>query len=232
MNSLTIFGDSITKGIYLGEGSRYHILKDNFIRLFCGENSIEYTDRSKMGATVTDGAREFEYCEKEELEGVVLFEYGGNDSDFLWKEIAAFPRDYHPSKTPLKRFTATYEALIERAFQRGAKGVALLDLPPLEPKRYFDWVSRGLDGEAILRWLGGSVEGIYNYHKSYSQALKGICERTKAALIDIRTPFLEIGEAGDYLCIDGIHPNERGHKLIKKALDCSEVLRELVGIVR
>ncbi|OLA61120.1 MAG: hypothetical protein BHW37_01125 [Firmicutes bacterium CAG:272_52_7] len=40
----------------------------------------------------------------------------------------------------------------------------------------------------------------------------------KIPMIDIRSAFLVKRDYSDYLCEDGIHPNERGHKLIKDTL--------------
>ena len=37
-------------------------------------------------------------------------------------------------------------------------------------------------------------------------------------LVDIRSRMLESGCLGDLMCVDGIHPNARGHALIYEAV--------------
>jgi len=41
---------------------------------------------------------------------------------------------------------------------------------------------------------------------------------TRTPVIDITSVFLERRNYFDYLCEDGIHPNEAGHKLIEEAI--------------
>ena len=46
-------------------------------------------------------------------------------------------------------------------------------------------------------------------------------------MIDIRSAFLVRKDYTDYLCEDGIHPNEKGHRLIREAMG-----RATAGIIR
>ena len=52
----------------------------------------------------------------------------------------------------------------------------------------------------------------------YSLAVEDLAKREQVPLIDIRSDFLRDQCFSDYLCEDGIHPNERGHLLISKAI--------------
>ena len=48
----------------------------------------------------------------------------------------------------------------------------------------------------------------------YSTEIHKIAEEENVSLIDIRSIFLKMKNYADYLCVDGIHPNAAGHRLI------------------
>lgn len=76
-------------------------------------------------------------------------------------------------------------------------------------------ISRGLDAPAILKWLGDK-ELIYRHHESYSLAIVNLAQSLSCNYIDVRLPFLMKRDYYNYLCEDGIHPNERGYALINQ----------------
>ena len=91
----------------------------------------------------------------------------------------------------------------------------IMSLPPIDAQRYFDWFCRpGLDKHAILEWLGGDIQTIYRHQEMYSNALCRTALENHVPLVDVRTPFLAAKNCRDLLCIDGIHPNHEGHRLI------------------
>jgi len=49
-------------------------------------------------------------------------------------------------------------------------------------------------------------------------AVWGLGARKQVPVIDITSPFLRRKDYRDYLCSDGIHPNEEGHLLIADAI--------------
>ena len=53
---------------------------------------------------------------------------------------------------------------------------------------------------------------------SYDQRAQEKADEYGIQVFDIRKPFLELGDYSDYICIDGMHPNAAGHKLIAKYL--------------
>jgi lysophospholipase L1-like esterase len=52
----------------------------------------------------------------------------------------------------------------------------------------------------------------------YSVAVEELAAEKKIPLIDIRSGFLRKKNFSRYLCADGIHPNDKGHLLISKAI--------------
>jgi len=143
-------------------------------------------------------------------------DYGGNDCDFDWKAISEDPDMEHEPNTPINKFVCIYTDIIQRIFESGIRPV-ITNLPPLEPQRYFNWLSKGLNSENILRWLG-DVNVIYRFQEFYSHTVEEIARSTGALLVDLRHAFLKERDIGRFICEDGIHPNTEGQRLITEEL--------------
>ncbi|MBQ4065150.1 MAG: SGNH/GDSL hydrolase family protein [Clostridia bacterium] len=217
---ICIFGDSIGKGVvYDGGLERYLPSEKGFAKLWAQDADCEIENFSRYGCTVTRGVELMEKnAEKIEDADYVLLEFGGNDSDFDWQKVAEDPKASHAPKTPLEIFTETYKRAIEGVRKLG-KIPVLMNLPPIDEIKYFSWISRGLSKENILKWLGGSADYIYRWHEMYNAAVCAVSHATGALLIDIRSAFLVRKDYSEYLCEDGIHPNEKGHGLIREVLE-------------
>ena len=143
----------------------------------------------------------------------VVFEYGGNDCDHNWKEVSDAPLEAHYPKIMPSVFVQQYEALINRVRNMDCQPV-ILSMPLIDPDKFFDFLSSGLNRDNILSWLGGRTMRLYQWHEMYNVQLFKMARRLQVPIIDITTPFLNQGNYTDYLCDDGIHPNEKGHALI------------------
>ena len=63
------------------------------------------------------------------------------------------------------------------------------------------------------------MEKLYVFGDSIAKGV--IYDEEKGRYVYIRTAFLQRRDYRDYLCIDGIHPNDKGHILIADILlDC------------
>ena len=102
--------------------------------------------------------------------------------------------------------------MIYRAREQGATPV-LVTPPPLDAGRYFNWVSRKLNADNILNYLG-DVQYIYRWQEHYAGAVRRIASETSCALCDIRDQFLALRRIDRLLCVDGIHPNQQGYSII------------------
>lgn len=220
---LCFFGDSIGKGIvYDNEKERYVPTDNSFLKLVESEENCEIQNFSRYGCTVTYAEKLVgKNSEKIEASDFVVLEFGGNDSDYDWKKIAEDPDAEHNPHTPISVFVETYKKIINEIKKLG-KIPLLLTLPPIDAKKYFNWVSKDTNSDNILKWLGGDEVYIYRWHEMYNCAVCDISCATQTPLIDIRSAFLVRPDYSDFLCEDGIHPNEKGHRLIKSAL-CSAI---------
>lgn len=226
---LYLFGDSVARGIILDETGRYSPIKESFASLAAARFGATLVNKARFGCTISKGMeilRNF-LAARPEARAIVppeganppraFIEFGGNDCDFRWDEIAANPGDSHFPATALDKFSALYGIMIDTLRAAGMSPVAMT-LPPLDAERYFAWFTRkGLDKSAILKWLG-DVQQIFRWHESYDKAVRAVATEKSCPIADVRSAFFADGDYRRYICEDGIHPNREGHRLIVSTL--------------
>ena len=224
LKSVCAFGDSVMKGIVVDKENssadvvKYKISDDGFAARCRRNLGIEIDNYARFGGVVSQGMKFVNrYIERVRRSDYVLFEYGGNDCDYDWAAIAENPGEEHSSRTPLSQFVEHYSALIDYVKSLGSKPI-LLSLPVLEPNKFFAHVSKGLNADNILNWLGGTVLSIDRWHERYNMEIFRLGSMKRVPVIDITSVFLERKNFADYICDDGIHPNEAGHALIEDAI--------------
>ncbi len=220
MKKVVVLGDSISRGIVL-RNERYAILEKGFVEQSAEALGMEVQNYSKMGCTIQRGAEILEQRKDAVAAAdITLLEYGGNDSDFFWSEIAETPAEKHYPKTGLLQFHALYTQMIRRVRELGSSPV-LLSLPLMDGNRFFDYTTRtmtAVERERILSWLGGQLERIRNYHDMYNMEVYRIAIEQQVPILDITSPFLDNRDYTQYICADGIHPSEAGHTLMAARL--------------
>ena len=221
---LVALGDSIIKGVLVqseGERSRYSLADKSIVECCAEKLGGESLNLGKMGCTIEAGERILNRC-LDKMSGAqyVLLEYGGNDSDYNWQEIAEAPEKEHFPRTRLEVFEQVYERVINKIKEMGAIPL-VLSLPPMDAERYFAFFSQKWeDGfrANVMRWLGGSTNTIMSGHELYNLATMRVAQRTGAQWIDVTSGLLKGHNFRAYLCDDGIHPNERGQRMIAEAV--------------
>lgn len=215
---ICVLGDSIAKGIIYDESrKRYTFLKESFINMIKNNSDIEINNCSSFGCTVSKGEKMLDKIESELKDYDYTFlELGGNDCDYDWAAVADAPDINHDCNTPIEIFKEKYKKIIERVSSAGSHPV-LVTLPPIDSVRFFNWVSKGLNKENILKFLG-DVEHIARWQSMYNEAVHQLSKLYKLPIYDIRSIFFNQKKITDYLCKDGMHPNKEGHKLIYTAI--------------
>jgi len=216
MKQILIFGDSILKGVtYNDEISKHKLLHDHFSTL--REMGYAVKNCSLMGATITEGRCLIEKKMTEPAsDTIVLLEYGGNDCDYRWADISADPTAAHMPKTPMEHFVEKYKSLVAYVQDRGAT-VYICNLVPLDAEKYIRWISRGLNYETILGWLG-DTSMLYRWHEWYSRTTEQLAQTLSCPLIDLRMPFLLSHRYPHLLSSDGIHPTPEGHRVVEETI--------------
>jgi len=134
-----------------------------------------------------------------------------------WAEISAAPDIPHQPRTPLGAFEDALTAMVVRT--RNAGMHPLLVVPtPLDAARYFDWVTKGLDRDAVLRHIG-DIHHIYRWQECYASVVADVATALSCSLLNLRRVFLEHLHLASLLCIDGAHPSAEGHAVM---LSCFE----------
>lgn len=229
LREIILWGDSVMRGVIYDESKqRYALAPDNSAEAASRALGIPLRNRARMGCTVVKGLSLMrkDLAGEEEGEGkneAALLEFGGNDCDFDWAQVAAAPEEKHQPRTPLDAFTRRLYEMIELVRGRGMRPV-LVTLPPVHAERYLSFICRpvgdgkGLNRDRIMAWLG-DVQFIYRWHERYNNAVLQIAGEAGCPIADVRSAFLEEHHYEDRLCADGIHPNEKGYALIEQALE-------------
>ncbi len=209
---LTVYGDSIGKGVIWSEAlGRYKITRESCVRLLSERLPYPVENRSRMGCTVRQC---LENLDPEEIKPgqLVVFEFGSNDSDMDWEAVSKAPKAHHEPSVPIGDFESDLTRLVRIARSRGA--YPMLTTPiPLNSQRYLSWVSRNLEKDAILQYLGDAVQ-MARWQERWSHAVERVAFREHVPLIDLRDAMLRCLHFDDLYCRDGIHPNEEGQKYL------------------
>ncbi|MDD2533378.1 MAG: SGNH/GDSL hydrolase family protein [Eubacteriales bacterium] len=214
--AIHIWGDSIGKGIIFDEArSRYSLTAWSYADQIKETFGIPVHNHARMGATVIEGLKTLQtrgFDEQVHQDEIIAIEYGGNDCDLNWAQIADNPEQDHSAKVPLPIFREKLMDFVQLVRKSGGRPV-LVTPPPLEATRYFNWVTKGLNATSILKFIG-DVQHIYRWQERYALVVRDVAQKTGCELFDIRDHFLSNRHFADLLCVDGIHPNQKGQALI------------------
>ena len=200
-NNYTIvaYGDSITKGvIYDIEKSKYTFLKENFTRIIGNKIKGTVYNEGKFGNTIMRGAHKMYNDVIKKSPDVVLVEFGGNDCDYNWDDIAKNPNIEYKPNTDINIFRETLLTMINTLKNNHILPV-LMTLPPLDQLKYFKWVAKedSFAEKNILQWLG-TKDRIFTLHNSYSKMITEVANETSTVLIDVRSEFLKYNNYSNF----------------------------------
>jgi acyl-CoA thioesterase I len=209
---IQIWGDSLAVGItYDEQRGRYAISGERCPKRLSEELPCKVVNNSKMGATVLDGLKLFEAAQP--VEGALcVVEYGGNDCNLDWKHLSEFPQEEPQAKVEIATFTEKLGEFVTRIGERGMKAVLITPLP-LHAERFFNWVSQGLNREAIRQALG-DIQSIYSWQERYAIAVRNVAQKMGAPLLDLRDVMLANSNYPFLICRDGMHLCDDGYRYL------------------
>ena len=125
--------------------------------------------QSKIWSTISIGKNIiFKNIEliKETKSKYVIMEFGGNYCGYNWIQISENPDKEHYSKSSITEFIEIYSYLIDE-FKKIGKEPVLLSLPPIDSTKYFDYISKKLNTDNILKLMEGNKQFLTNWHERY-----------------------------------------------------------------
>lgn len=208
--AICVWGDSLAKGVTFDENrQRYAIVRENCVRMLGEKLHVPVYNYAVMGQTAQECLAAIR---PEDLipGGLAAIEFGGNDSDLCWADVAKEPDREHPARSTIAQFTESLRGLID--FTRKGHMTPLLVTPlPIDGERYYRWVSRNLDADAILSYLG-DAQMMCRWQEQYANAVRDVAREQGVSFLDLRSDFLCDRQFGRLYCADGIHPNAAGHR--------------------
>lgn len=215
---LQIYGDSIMKAVVVDENYKYRSLSKPLLEDLRLQTGVETINRAHFGYTTTKGQAVLQRDLEKGLDSqVALLEFGGNDCDYNWAEVAADPDGEHLPQTSLQRFLDNLQSMAQSLLSVGVQPI-LMTLPPLHAQRYLDFIDRlGSDKAAVLHWLG-DVQMIYRWQEMYSSAIVSLAAKLRVPLADVRSLFLSRRDYQSLIARDGIHLTEAGYHLVFEEL--------------
>lgn len=211
---LQIYGDSIMKAVVVDENYKYRSLSCAMLEKLQLQAGVETVNRAHFGYTTEKGQAVLRRDLEKGLDcQAALLEFGGNDCDYNWAEVAANPDGEHLPQTSLQRFLDNLQSMAQSLLSAGVQPI-LMTLPPLDAQRYLDFIGRlGSDKSAVLHWLG-DVQMIYRWQEMYSAAIARLAARLGLPLVDVRSRLLSRRDYPQLIARDGIHLTEAGYTLV------------------
>lgn len=159
---------------------------------------------------------------------MILVEYGGNDCDFNWEEVAAAPEAEHLPKTPLSKFEGMMRGAVKAIKDKGITPLADVAAAHRRGALYrLDHKDGPVKAEyrqvARRRAHDLPLPGTLFQHHRQDRARDG------SFFVDVRSYFLDKHNYKHLFCADGIHPNVDGHELIRVAF--GEFMRRNDGLL-
>lgn len=208
---IQIYGDSIMKAVVVDENYKYHPLSKELLAQFSADTGVETVNRAHFGYTSDKGQAILQRDLEKGLDcQAALLEFGGNDCDHNWSEVASAPDADHQPHNSVQDFVENLKSMIASLKRAGVQPI-LMTLPPLDAQKYLNFIGRlGSNTDAILHWLG-DVQMIYRWQELYSNAVTQLATKENLPLVDVRSRLLSRRDYGSMIARDGIHLTEAGY---------------------
>lgn len=180
---IAVFGDSLMKGTLPDAQLRYHFHTDLFEAPLAGLHA-EVTNRSVFGATSRKGVT---LVQRDLARGHrydwALVEYGGNDCNYDWPDVAAHPEQDHDPVVLVDEFRANMAAIVQMLREAGIRPI-FTTLPPIDEVKYLACIDHnGASAAGVMQWLG-DVRRIYRTQERYSGLVRTIADELDVPCVD------------------------------------------------
>ncbi len=165
-----------------------------------------------IGGNTTEMARaRFERDVLAQEPDLAIVQFGINDSAVdVWKK----PPATQP-RVPLARYESNLREFVSRLKSAGAQVFVMTPNP-------LSWTPKLKEMYGCPPYSPDDPDGFNVLLKDYAETTRRVAREEHTALVDIFQTFLDCGiksgQAVDNLLLDGMHPNEKGHRLIADVL--------------
>ena len=198
---IAVYGDSLMKGTLPDEQLRYHFHTDLFEAPLAGVDA-EVTNKSVFGATSRKGVT---LVQRDLARGHrydwALIEYGGNDCNYDWADVAAHPEQHHDPVVLADEFRANLTSIVQMLRGAGVRPI-FTTLPPIDE----------------VTPMLGDVRRIYRTQERYSGLVCTIAAELDVPCVDPRERFLDGVDPRASNAEDGIHLSEAGYEMFYTTL--------------
>lgn len=206
------YGDSQTRGVSYRIG-RLRILKENYPNTLQKLLSSHHRKATVINKGVFNDNSDLllQRLSRDviaEKPDYTIIGVGGNDCDFQWDEVAEQPEKEHQPTVPLERYLKNIKEIVQ-TLQESAITPIVLTLPPLDPIRYYELLTKKYD-QAISHWIS-KVGGIEYWHGLYNYHLNQLIDQLHVAKIDVRNALKKVGPLSRFISGDGIHLTAEGY---------------------
>lgn len=216
MKTIYIFGDSLLRavmpdaqGLYHSTGSigfdelekKYQVVIKNYaMPTFTVKQGWAWMQKNMEAAEITPD--------------LVILEFGGNDCDYRWRELR--DSDIRPDnvhRTPIDEFAATYREMLDYLADKGIE-TAITICPQFPAEVYLNHLMQSGIPEQLIKSYVKSPDALVQDYKEYKKVTLALAEERHLAVINMEKTFAFLPNLEDYYSADGLHPNEKGYRLI------------------
>lgn len=218
INKISAYGDSILKGAVTGtdSGHLFDIIEDSSLVLASKALGFELNNQSVFGSIVSKTQRRLNRdIEKGIFSDLAIIESGGNDCDYDWTQVSASPDEKHLPRTTLEDFIQKISEMVD-VCRKNKITPLIMTMPPLVRDRWYNHILHGQDENAVLKILNDNPDRLYQNHELYNISLVEYAFKNSVQIVDMRKEMLLSENYRNLMCLDGIHPNEKGYKFMSE----------------
>lgn len=218
INKISAYGDSILKGAVTGtdSGHLFDIIEDSSLVLASKALGFELNNQSVFGSIVSKTQRRLNRdIEKGIFSDLAIIESGGNDCDYDWTHVSSSPDEKHFPRTTLEDFIQKISEMVD-VCRKNKITPLIMTMPPLVRDRWYNHILHGQDENAVLKILNDNPDRLYQNHELYNISLVEYAFKNSVQIVDMRKEMLLSENYRNLMCLDGIHPNEKGYKFMSE----------------
>ncbi len=159
------------------------------------------------GSTTKDAMNRFKADVLDQNPNLVIIQFGCNDSAVdVWKDPpAAEPR------ISLSEYILNLQTMIRALKSRGCRVILMTP----EPRR---WNPETVKLYGKSPYDPSDPMGFNLLFTDYVQAVRDLAKKENVALVDMYNIYIALGNKIDDFFLDGMHPNNEGHRLVAEGL--------------